>query len=247
MTTYIGHDEKNIFYGEEKKITIVEVKSGQRTLLEHNEKITFMSEDYFTDEKKELYKIIDGKIHFVTKLQRNIFKLVKHDNLVYVADRFGNVYKISENTCIYVLGTACYITGMDIYNKKIFVSDKYGRIRVSNIDGTIEKYIFESDPIFDLITIEKGFITASKKGIKLYDYEKLEECHAYAFDKELIVKKAVKKNGGFVLICEGIYLDFDFSDKFILNSSVAEDINECIHFESKPYKISSKNEIQLFL
>ncbi|KAM0672025.1 hypothetical protein OCOL_001083 [Ordospora colligata] len=201
--------------------------------------VSFLCGKYLTDREKNFYALDNMELRKIAKLKRNIFCLQEKDEAVYVADRFGDVYRIENGTCSYFLGIISYMTGMTIHNQNILLSDKYGRIRVSELDGKIMKYVFLHEPIESLICIDHSVISVSKCRVVL-----LNETYAvkdeFVFSKEQsIVKCLCKGNDELVVITNDSYHVFRISNRIDHIFSADETIVDATCVGSVLYKIQN--------
>ncbi|KMV66335.1 hypothetical protein M970_041270 [Encephalitozoon cuniculi EcunIII-L] len=199
--------------------------------------ISFMCKRYLVDSEKNLYTIDGSALRKILKLSRNIFCLVEHGDAVYVADRFGDVHRIGNGECEYVLGTLSYLTGMAIHNGKIILSDKYGRIRISRMDGKILDYKFSCDPIVSLECINGSLVSISNRCVALHDREYSIKS-AFELPEDTKVLKTISRGKDeLIVICPNSYLLFRVEDRIDLVSLVKEAIADGVCSGSTFYKV----------
>ncbi|RVD90567.1 hypothetical protein TUBRATIS_30080 [Tubulinosema ratisbonensis] len=159
MFNYISSFKDSIIVINKNKLICV--NNGTIKELNHSNNIVIIEENYFIDSEKNLYKVDKDVMRFITKLEKGVSKLCFYKNNLFLADRFGDVYKISEKNEL-ILGNLTYNTSLVIHNDLIYTSDKYGRIRISDLKGTILSYEFISkNPIISMCMISKGLVVCT--------------------------------------------------------------------------------------
>ncbi|AFN82897.1 hypothetical protein EROM_041310 [Encephalitozoon romaleae SJ-2008] len=227
----------NIVFHKNKTLVVRDIATGAIEKIDAPSRISFMSGKYLADGEKNLHFIEGPTLRNVLKLNRCIFCLVEYENEVYVADRFGDVHRIRGERYEYVLGTLSYLTGMAIHNGRILLSDKYGRIRISGMDGKILGYRFGCGPIVSLECINGALVSISNKQIVLYDKE-----YSSSFIFELpegtsVVKSMGKGKDELVVICSDSYFLFRIGDGIALVSHIEETIIDGVCSGSVFYKV----------
>jgi hypothetical protein len=209
--------------------------------IRHEHEISFASGKFMVDVEKNLLRLEGGRLDRVLKLRRGIFELVEDGDVMYVADRFGDVYLIDCRGCRYVLGTLCYLTGMVIHKDHIILSDKYGRIRVSERSGKIVCYRFEPHPIVALCKIKGRILSFSRHGIVVYSgYER---CGEYKYELE-VEKVVVNSLGGIVLLCSDSYHVFRFCEEIEFIRRVEEKVVDAVSSGPRFYKLKIDGSVE---
>ncbi|ADM11419.1 uncharacterized protein Eint_041300 [Encephalitozoon intestinalis ATCC 50506] len=221
----ISASDRDIIVRMDETLIVRDVFSGTTRKMTAPPLISFMSGKYLVDKEKNLH-VVDGPVlRNASKLNRNIFCLVEHEGTAYVADRFGDVYRIENEGCKYVLGTLSYLTGMAIYNGRILLSDKYGRIRISEMNGRILDYRFGCDSIESLECVNGLLISISNKNMVLYDEECFPRCTFKLPEGIRVMKTITKGKNELVVICLNSYFLFKIEKNSIgLVSHVKESI-----------------------
>lgn len=219
------------------------MSTGKVTELEMPRPIVFVSMNYLVDAEKNLLVLEGGTVRNVLKLKRNIFCLLQHDGAMYAADRFGDVYRIQDGVCEYVLGTLSYSTGLVIHGGNILVSDKYGRIRISGMDGKILDYIHCSEPVVSLMCVGGRLVSVGNKQVALYNNEYAKSSE-FELPRDTQVLKAVPKGENeFVVICSDGYLLFRVGETVELVLHADETMVDCVCHGSKLYKVQSDHVV----
>lgn len=138
--------------------------------IQHSRKILHMECGLAVDEDKSLLEV-GGELVFVTKLHKAVSKIVRLGQHAYIADRFGDVLRVDLDTkqIAVVMGNMCYNTSMCMYGGMLLTSDKYGRVRVSRTDGSIEKYLLnDNKPVLSMIA-GKHLVLSLREEVKLVD------------------------------------------------------------------------------
>ncbi|KAG5859944.1 hypothetical protein KMI_04g07530 [Encephalitozoon hellem] len=227
----------SIVFNRNKTLIMRNISTGTIEKMDAPNWISFMSGKYLVDGEKNLYVIDGTTLKNVLKLNRSIFCLVEYGNEVYVADRFGDVYRIGDGGCEYVLGTLSYLTGMAIHNGRILLSDKYGRIRISGMNGKILGYRFGCESVVSLECVNGALVSISTKRIVLYDNE-YSPSHIYEFPEGTSALKAMGKGENeLVVICSNTHLLFSIGDKIDLVSCTEETIIDGVCSGSAFYKV----------
>jgi len=204
---------------------------------------SFLSEKYLVDCEKNVYALDDMELRKIAKLKRNIFCLQERDGVVYVADRFGDVHIIENGTCRYVLGILSYMTGMAIHKQSILLSDKYGRIRVSELGGRIIKYVFLHEPIESLLSVDRNVVSVSKCRVVLFSqaYAVKDE---FVFSKEMsIIKCLCKGDDELVVVAKESYHVFRVGDNIEHVLSVEEAIVDAVCVGPVLYKVKENYKV----
>lgn len=107
--------------------------------------VVFIYKMYFTDKNKNFYKIYNDEPVKICQLKKRIFKIVEYCNVLYIIDVYGDIYKMINNSLVFLCGTLCSVIDVYITKDNILILDKYKRVRVCCIDGTIIGYDFNVD------------------------------------------------------------------------------------------------------
>lgn len=242
MTTKICSLDNYGLVSNGQNIKLIDLETLKVIELETPE-VSYLSSGYFTDSEKNFYMIDENKITQICKLKRNIFTLVKHDG-IYVADRFGDVYKIENGESKYLLGTMCYITGMAICDQKIWLADKYGRIRVNSMEGNILEFLFEEHPIVCLISLGNTVVSISNNGITAYSPTLVPV--RFNFDQELSIKKAIPTgNDSFTIITSEESIIFNYTqNKLELVDRKQESLLDIAYVNNSILKLHSDDTLE---
>lgn len=177
--------------------------SGDVEVVETQSTVVFVAGCWAVDSEKSLFVLEDGRLRRMFRLRRGIFCLLEHASGTYVADRFGDVYRIRDTGCEYVLGMLSYPTAMAIYNESILVGDKYGRIRISSLDGRIAGYLY-GEPVVSLVCIG-GFLVVVSSGQAVL-YEGSSRLDSFDFPSDVHAVKGVERGNELVVLCTDSYL-----------------------------------------
>ncbi|EJW05012.1 hypothetical protein EDEG_00892 [Edhazardia aedis USNM 41457] len=149
MYSYITRYQNQILYIVKNKVCSIKGNLD----IEHSAELVFINGKYIVDSNKSLYVIdlIGNSLKYLNKLNKPITSLEvyntskgeeKNNEFTVISDRFGDIFRVDENNVKLIAGNMCYTTTMIIVNDMIWTGDKYGRIRVSKLNGEIVHYIF---------------------------------------------------------------------------------------------------------
>jgi hypothetical protein len=219
------------------------ISIGHSREVEHGCEISFASGRFMVDAEKNLLRVENGRIEEVLRLRRGIFALVEDNSTIYTADRFGDVYRILNGGCRYVLGTLCYLTGMVVSKRHIVLSDKYGRIRVSERNGRIVCYRFEPHPIAALLSVGGRVLSFSNHGITLYDGESYEGRGYYEYESEI---RSVATNGSdeFLILCSGRYHLFRLEEEIRHIRTVEDEVIDAVYNHAGLHRLKADGSVE---
>ena len=202
--------------------------------------IVFVSKNYLVDSEKTFFVFENSTVQNAFKLRRNIFSLLEHNGVTYIADKFGDVYRVHGEGYEYVLGTLSYLTGMVIHNKNILLSDKYGRIGISTLDRRIIDYRYDPEPIVSLICVRNSLVAVSNRQVSLHDDEEYVRSSVFEFPEGVeVVKRIDKGENEFVVICLSSHFLFRVGERIELLSCVEEPIIDGVSSGSKFNKVKA--------
>lgn len=134
----------------------------------HHTLIYYLEDKIFIDIKKGVHtiKIEDNKllITFSHTINKNISSVAHYNGQTYLCDRFGDVY-LFNNPGKPLFGNRCLTTCIVVANY-IWTGDKYGRIRVSRLDGKIMFYVFLENEslILFMKKMDNGVVVGFRNG-----------------------------------------------------------------------------------
>lgn len=226
----------DVFVYRDGRLMSRDVNGGEGRDIETPGPVVFMSGKYLVDSGKNFFVIEGSGLKRVLKLNKNIFCLLEHGDVIYLADGFGDVYRIRGGCCEYIFGTLSYPTGMVMYNGSIVIGDKYGRLRINTLDGKIVGYKYLGS-IVSVICVCDFMIVINNECIILYD-EKYVESRLFSFPENTkVVKAFAKGNNEFVVICLNCYFVFRVMDGIELVSCVEESVTDGVCNGDRFYKI----------
>lgn len=132
-------------------------------------KVQYQYKNYFTDTKKNLYKITDNKPVLVSTLKKNIFKMIENIKL-YLIDVYGDVYEVEDSNLRFITGVLCTIKDVQVKEDNIFILDKYNRIRICGMDGRIQDFKFDMKIqgfVVDRLGMKYIYEDESNEGVKV--------------------------------------------------------------------------------
>ena len=233
MFNYISSYNNKIFLVENEKIHVLQDKKVLKTI-KHNSTFTYLFRNIAIDSDKNLYLInetnLDNSINvsedlkLCFKIKKSISSITYFSDSYFLADRFGDVYKISKDFKLeYLFGTMCYPIGIEVVNNEILILDKYGRIRSTSIDGKIINYFkfFEILPSAFTIFDNKIYLGSKQKLIRENEYiENKGDCFLMNVNKFIknykkmiiLTNNKIETNHSFDVLNgkDGIFLDENF-------------------------------------
>lgn len=234
----ISASGENVLFCRDGTLVVESTISGHVQEFKLLAPVLFISKHYLVDAEKHLHVFDGSGLTCVLKLPRGVFCLVEHEGAVYVADRFGDVHRVKDGRSEYVLGTLSYLTGMVVHNDKIVLGDKYGRIRISRMDGKVLEYRFAQEPIVSLVCVGNLLVSVSNGAVVLYD-EEYSAAHRFGLPQDTKVVKAIsKEEGRLIVICSDSYFLFEIIEVGIrLISHVQEAVLDGACSRSVFYKV----------
>lgn len=195
MYNYISTYDDSFFVIDNKKI--IKITKKEIKSFDHKKKIMIIEGNVFVDEQKCVYRITDEEIKLVTQVEKSASKMTFYNQEVFLADRFGDVIKICSNDKKdLVLGSMCYNTGICVFNNQIVICDKYGRIRVNDLNGRILFYVFLDDKPILSMCLCKNIVVATKTKVFFFN-DKFEIKKEFPVDE---IRKIVKFDDESVLV-----------------------------------------------
>lgn len=161
----------------------------------HTKEIYFLKDNVFIDTDKNVFTVhlenTTLNATFCCQLNKNISSLKRVNDTIYFCDRFGDIY-FYKNQLYAGPGNLCFTTDF-LVRDLIWIGDKYGRIRITKMCGTIEKFVFleNSMPILFMVTLRDDTIIAIRtKSIVMLsnEGEVIEEIEICGDVRKLVVK-----------------------------------------------------------
>ena len=168
MNGYLYCTDTFIVFIQQNVIHAIDKKSKSKLQKVHSNDLVFLRGGFLLDAKKQLFQIEisdEIKLHHICSTKKSISDVVIYKGDVYYCDRFGDVYTIKDNHALLLFGNMCFTTSL-LVGEQIWTSDKYGRIRISNHNGSIMKYIFCKESIYCMIET-KLYVCAGLKNKKV--------------------------------------------------------------------------------
>lgn len=207
MFNYISSHNDSYIVIENNKILII--KNNKINTIEHSVDISIVEGNYFVDREKRLYKV-EEDIEFLTKLDKSVSKMCLNKGILFIADRFGNVYTWSNSVKKLIMGNLCYTTSMVVYEDKIITSDKYGRIRISDMNGKIISYVFLEDKPIISMCMSKNLVVATKSKVFLLNNE-FKIINTFEYEE---IRKVINFNNDILILCNNsVILNDNFNNK----------------------------------
>lgn len=188
-----------LLFTEENYVIYYNIDSDEYFIVEHDQKILYTWDNYYSDTDKNIYEVDFGKFvcstakksfsnkiivrglksllddsngvvvykhpevtRFTKKVRKNLFKAVGK----YLIDTFGDCLA-NGNTRL--TGTLCGVVDCCATSRFVILADKYKRIRIVNLQGRIERFIFVSSPIYKVVSTEEKLFVLTKDTFEIFN------------------------------------------------------------------------------
>eukprot|EP00866_Antonospora_locustae_P001902 jgi/Antlo1/1902/2385 len=182
------------------------VYDGAVRRIRHSVQICHVAYNIVVDASKILFEVRDTMVPIV-RLPKAVSAIAKRGRIAYVADRFGDVHRIDieQRQHVLLLGNMCYNTSLCVSDSRIVTADKYGRLRVSQHCGRIEKYAFNDNVLVVSIVWGRRLAVALRQEVRMLD-EKLQAVETVPFPGESIRKLVEIDEDRFLVLGERTFV-----------------------------------------
>ncbi|KAM0675083.1 hypothetical protein GVAV_001423 [Gurleya vavrai] len=199
MHNYLAVIDNFIYTIKDNILVKINIENDEIEYKAYENKLIFIKNSFIVDIKKNLFNFITGEK--IIKLSKNIADLDFKDKL-YICNRFGDVKTISGEEENLIFGNICLTSSM-LIDKFIWAGDKYGRVRISEFSGKIEKIVFLKSAVLCMQRYKNNILVATEDKI-LYIIDKFN----FSFKSFEIGQKIFKilVDDNVYLLCENSYL-----------------------------------------
>lgn len=213
MTKIVTSSGLNIFTFENSTITITRTDSEYKTIYAHTSTVRCAHNEYFVDEQKNLHSIDNGDIKFICRLKRGVFSLSIHNDILYALDCFGDLHKIVNGECVFVFGTLSYPMALAFYDNLVFIADKYCRLRISDLNGHIHKFVFMREAVNELLIIGARLVCVGASQLALFSLEDFRLVMVTKLSSDCVFSKAVKNGeNSFVVLSNNEAIEYSLCE-----------------------------------
>lgn len=148
------------------------IYDGAMRRIRHGVQICHVAHNIVVDASKSLFEVEDAMV-LVVRLPKAVSAVAKRGRIAYVADRFGDVHRVDleQKQRVLLLGNMCYNTSLCVSESRIVTADKYGRLRVSQHCGKIEKYVFNDNVLVVSLAWGRRLVAALRQEVRMLDEE----------------------------------------------------------------------------
>lgn len=115
------------------------------------------------EEMKEFKTLITNEIKY------NVFKKIENSEKILIGAKAGEIYLQEGENAIKIGNHLCLITSIDFFENRVYTTDKYNRMRITELTGEIKGYDFDVSVVFNFknkfLKVKNNFLMEKEQKI----------------------------------------------------------------------------------